>query len=183
MEFRIYLRALEPEDYKVTHTWRNDDEITSMVGGGKFYVSLEKERKWVEKCINDDSRLVLGICLKENDKLIGTVNMQEIDYLNRSCHVPILIGDKTEWHKGYATEARMLMLDFVFNERGMERVWATIVDTNAASVKMHEKCGYVTEGVMRNSVFKGGRFHNQYLMSVLKDEFKVAYQKYIESHT
>lgn len=36
MEFRIYLRALEPDDYKVTYTWRNDDEITSMVGGVNF---------------------------------------------------------------------------------------------------------------------------------------------------
>lgn len=25
-EFRVYLRALEPDDYKTTHPWRLDDE-------------------------------------------------------------------------------------------------------------------------------------------------------------
>lgn len=155
---RIYLRALEPEDYKVTIKWRNDEEIQNMVGGPKYFVSSEKEKEWVKNCIFSDNRIVLGICLKETGKLIGTVNVQEIDWINRSCHVPILIGDKEEWNKGYATEARMLALDFAFNQRGMERVWATIVETNKASIRMNEKCGFVQEGVMRKALYRGGYF-------------------------
>lgn len=34
MDSRIYLRAFEPDDYKTTIKWRNDDEIKSMLGGG-----------------------------------------------------------------------------------------------------------------------------------------------------
>lgn len=30
---RVYLRALEPEDYKTSVNWRNDDTITSRLGG------------------------------------------------------------------------------------------------------------------------------------------------------
>lgn len=179
MNNRIYLRALEPDDYKVTVEWRHDEEIQKMVGGPKYFVSSEKEKEWVKNCIFDNSRMVLGICLKENDKLIGTVNIQEIDWINRSCHVPILLGDKAEWSKGYATEARMLALKFAFDERGMERVWATIMDTNIASVKMHEKCGYKQEGIQRRAVFKDGRFHDLIMMSILKEEFCAIYKEYI----
>ncbi len=179
MNNRIYLRALEPDDYKVTVNWRQDEEIKNMVGGPKYFVSSEKEKEWVKNCIFDNTRLVLGICLKESGKLIGTVNIQEFDWINRSCHVPILIGDKTEWSKGYATEARMLALKFAFEERGMERVWATIMDTNAASVKMHEKCGYKKEGVQRHAVYKDGAFHDLIMMSILKDEFKETYNAYL----
>lgn len=32
----IYLRAFEPEDYKTTILWRNDDDIWSLLGGGKI---------------------------------------------------------------------------------------------------------------------------------------------------
>ena len=35
MESRIFLRAFEPEDYKISVEWRNDDEIWSMLGGRK----------------------------------------------------------------------------------------------------------------------------------------------------
>lgn len=175
---RIYLRALEPDDYQVTIKWRSDEEIQNMVGGAKYFVSSEKEKEWVRSAIFDKERMVLGICLKENNKLIGTVNIQEFDWINRSCHVPILIGDKDEWSKGYATEARMMALKFAFYERGMNRVWATILDNNMPSVKMHEKCGYKQEGVLRQSVYKDGAFHDQIVMSILKEEFDVVYQVY-----
>ena len=179
MNNRIYLRALEPADYKVTVEWRHDEEIQNIVGGPKYFVSSEKEKEWVKNCIFDNSRMVLGICLKDSGKLIGTVNIQEIDWINRSCHVPILIGDKTEWSKGYATEARMMALKYVFDERNMERVWATILDSNAASIRMNEKCGFRVEGVMRKAVFKGGQYHDLTMMSILKEEFEENYAAYL----
>ena len=30
---RVYVRALEPEDYKISVNWRNDDTITNRLGG------------------------------------------------------------------------------------------------------------------------------------------------------
>ena len=33
MTQKVYLRALEPEDYKVSVKWRNDDSVTSLLGG------------------------------------------------------------------------------------------------------------------------------------------------------
>lgn len=182
MELRVYLRALEPEDYFITSEWRKDEEIQNMVGGPKYFVSKEKERQWVLNAIQDDSRLVLGVCLKENNKLIGTVNIQEIDWINRSAHVPILIGDKSAWGKGYATEARFIALRFAFEERGMHRIWATVLDDNIASIKMHEKCGYIREGEFRECVFKSGRFHNLICYSLLKEDFDKAYAEYFEKY-
>jgi len=39
MEYRVYLRAFESEDFKTSVEWRNDDEIWSMHGGRKYFVS------------------------------------------------------------------------------------------------------------------------------------------------
>lgn len=182
MENRIYLRALEPDDYKTSVHWRNDEEIQNMVGGHKYFVSEEKEKEWVNNAIHDNTRLVLAICLVSNDKYIGNIMLQEIDWINRSALVPILLGDKDEWGKGYATEARMLMLNFAFNERGLERIFAEIIENNEASIKSLLKCGYKKEGILRNSVFKNGKFNNMIIMSVLKSEFNEEYNKYLEIH-
>lgn len=182
MDFRIYLRALEPDDYLITSEWRKDEEIQNMVGGPKFFVSKEKERQWVLNTINDTNRMVLGICLKENDKLIGTVNIQDINWINRSAHVPILLGDKTEWKKGYASEARFLALKFAFEERGLHRVWALVLEDNEPSLKLHERIGYKKEGVLRDSVFKAGRYQNQVYLSILEDDFRKAFADYCAKH-
>lgn len=183
MEQRIYLRALVPEDYKTSIKWRNDPDIQNMVTGHKYFVSPLKEQEWVVNTINDPKRIVCAVCLKENDKYIGNIMLQEIDWINRSAHMPVLIGDKSEWNKGYATEARMMMLKFAFEERGLERIWAEVIETNQSSLKMLEKCGYKVEGLLRNSVYKNGKFYNVYILSVLKDDFYDAYKKYCEKYS
>lgn len=179
MKHRIYLRALEPDDYLVSVKWRNDPEIQQMIGGHSYFVSPETEKKWVMDSINSRDRTVLAICLVENDKYIGNVMLQEIDWINRTGRVPLMIGDKSEWHKGYALEARMMMLRFAFEERGLHRIYAYILESNKASIKLHERCGFKKEGLFRQSVYKNGQYHNQVIMGVIKEEFYQAYEEYI----
>ena len=45
MNHRIYLRALEPEDYKVIVKWRNDREIAEKLGG--YFILLRGAGKEV----------------------------------------------------------------------------------------------------------------------------------------
>ena len=49
--FRVYLRALEIDDYKISIKWRRDDEIWNMVVGPKYYVSEAMRRNGVEDAI------------------------------------------------------------------------------------------------------------------------------------
>lgn len=171
MESRVYLRGLESSDYQTTFTWRNDDEISSMVGGQKYFVTLEKERLWAERVAADNNNVRLMVCLKHSNTPIGIVSLTDINYVNRSAHSHILLGDKSVWGNGYGTEALKLLLRYAFEELGINRIEALILDSNIGSYKMHEKCGYIKEGVKRNSIFKNGQYHNQILVSVLKDEW------------
>ena len=45
---RVYLRALEPEDYLKTYEWRQDDDIENSLGGNRFFISKEREKQWVQ---------------------------------------------------------------------------------------------------------------------------------------
>lgn len=167
MERRIYLRALEPEDYKTSIKWRKDDEIWNMLGGTKYFVSEAYEKKWVENTIFDSKELKLAICLVEDGRYIGNVYMTDINMINRSCETHILIGERDCWGQGYAQEALQLAIDYMKNERGIRRFEALILESNISSIKMHEKCGYMLEGVRRDAVFKNGGFQNQLILALL----------------
>lgn len=39
---------------------------------------------------------------------------------------------------------------------------------------MLEKCGFKIEGMLRDAVYKTGRYQNQYVLSILRDEFSQA---------
>lgn len=171
MEERIYLRALEPDDYKTSIKWRKDDRIWDMLGGPKYFVSEAYEKKWVEDTIFNSRDVKLAICLIENDKYIGNVYMTNIDEINRSCHSHVLIGDKDYWGKGYVREALTKAIEYMFNERNIHRIQANVLESNVQSLKMHEKCGYKVDGLLREAVFKGGKYQNQYVLSLLRDDF------------
>lgn len=167
---RVYLRALEPSDYKTSIKWRRDDEIWSMLGGTKYFVSEAYEKQWVEKTIFDSKDIKLAICLVESNRYIGNVYMTNIDMQKQSCHSHILIGEKDCWGKGYAREALQILCNYMFMERNIHRIQAIVLESNKASLKMHQKCGYKIDGLMRDSCFKDGKFQNQYILSLLKND-------------
>ena len=171
--FRVYLRALEPDDYRTTIAWRTDDEIWEMVVGRKYFVSQEYERRWMERVVSGDPREVkLAVCTVKDGRHIGNVYLTEIDFVQRSARSGILLGDKSFWNGGYGTEATLLLLHHAMMDLGLERVEARQLCSNRASIRMHEKCGYVTEGVMRSAALKGGERVDLNLMSCLREDFQ-----------
>ena len=170
MSKRIYLRAFELEDYKTTHKWRNDNDVVDKLGGCKFYVSEAYERKWVEDTIFHSTDIKLAICLCDTNIHIGNVYLTGINYINRTAESHILIGAKDYWGQGYGKEALLEILRYGFNERGLNRVEAHINADNSASLRLHVKCGYKQEGVLRQAIYKNGRFKDVVVMSILKEE-------------
>lgn len=54
----------------------------------------------------------------------------------------------------------------------MNCLQALMLEDNIGSLKMHEKCGYRQDGVLRQSVFKNGSYKNQVVMSLLFEDYK-----------
>lgn len=173
MEDRIYLRSLEMDDYKTSIHWRKDSQIWDMLGGTKYFVSETYEKKWVENAIFNSKDVRLAICLSKNDKYIGNVYMTDLDETNRSCQSHILIGDKEYWGQGYAKEALLKAIEYMFNERNINRIQAVVLESNKQSLRMHQKCGYKVEGLLRKSVFKSGQYQNQYILSILREDYEL----------
>ncbi len=180
-QFRVYLRALEPDDYKTSINWRNDEEIWDMIVGPRQYVSEAYEKKWVEDAIfNSSNRIVLAVCIKETDKHIGFVYLNNIDMKNCNAAFAKLIGDKEYWGKGLAKEATILMLYHGFYVLGLERIEARQLLHNISSIKVNEKCGFKTEGVLRKAVYKNGAYRDLNLMSVIKEDFDAILPNYLD---
>ena len=139
---KVYLRAFELDDYKISTKWRNNRDITNSLGGNYFFVSSEREKKWIENSINNDKNNIrLAICLKENNEYIGNVNLININWINRNAEFSIFIGEKKDWGKGYATESTKLMLNFGFNQRNLHRIYLTVLENNKVAIHIYEKLG------------------------------------------
>lgn len=179
-KFRVYLRAFEPEDYRVTHQWRQDEELWDSLLGYKRFVSSETERKWMLNAIElheQGKTMRFAICLRENDKLIGMYILSDIDYINRNCATGVII-EKQSRGGGLVKEVIILAYRYVFFELGLERVYSHVIEDNMPSRRTCEAFGRKQEGVLRNAVYKNGKFKNLIVYGTLKDEFIDLYGPY-----
>ena len=169
---RVYLRALEIDDYIYFNKWRNDPDIINGLSGNFYFVSSEREKKSVESKILDDSKnLYLSICEKETNNLIGYVSINNIDLRNMKTEWGgTLIGDKNYLGKGYGKEASAIMLRFLFNEYPINRCYAYCLEEHPRTKKLFEELGFKLEGVLRENLYKSGMFKNVMLYSILRKE-------------
>ncbi|MFO8021533.1 MAG: GNAT family protein [Perlabentimonas sp.] len=173
----FYIRALELNDYKVTHRWRLHPGTWDSVVGPKRYVSEETERKWVEQSIALHEKgevLRFSICEEKTDKMLGMIGVTNIDNHSKSFATSSMIDPESRG-QGIIGKGRELVFRYMFDEMGMERVCARVLIDNMQNRKSLKKFGYVEEGVMRQAAFKNGVYKDLVIYSMLKEEFYELY--------
>jgi RimJ/RimL family protein N-acetyltransferase len=73
--------------------------------------------------------------------------------------------------RGIGTAAQRDLVSYLFTHTRVERVQATTDPTNQAELRCLAKAGFTLEGVVRRAQWRGGRWHDQCLFSVLRDEW------------
>ena len=173
-QMNVFLRALKPEDYKKVNRWRRDDEVYRLTCGNKYFISSERDRKWMgEKILDDEFEIYLAICLVSTEEMIGYISLSDIDYRNRRADWSgIIIGEQQYRGQNYASQAIYLLLDYAFSEMGLERVSGHWLDEHEVSIFLGKMLGFQYDGVLRRYVYKGGRYHDVIVMSMLREEFE-----------
>jgi aminoglycoside 6'-N-acetyltransferase len=74
--------------------------------------------------------------------------------------------------QGYGTEAIRILVDYLFLSRDLVRIQAEALVDNAASQRVLEKVGFTREGIKRKASFVRGRWRDDVLFSILREEWK-----------
>lgn len=108
-----------------------------------------------------------------NEKeLIGAIGINLQDDVNRfSAEIGYWLAEPF-WGKGITTMAVKKFTSFVFENFKIVRIYANVFEGNPASEKVLMKAGYLKEGTLRKAVFKEGKFLDQYIYAILKEEFQ-----------
>lgn len=171
MKSSIKLRELEKSDLDLLNGWRNDPEIMAALGNNFLFISSAVDEAWFEQYLqNRDKAIRLSIITKDG-RYIGNVNLTSLHPINRSAEFSIVIGPKDERRKGYGIEVTKQMLHHAFNDRGLNRVYLTVLKENKSAIKLYQKIGFKEEGIKRQDIFKNGQFHDVVMMALLREEF------------
>jgi RimJ/RimL family protein N-acetyltransferase len=171
---KVRLRPIEREDLPRFVTWFSDPEVRRHLA---IYLpfSMSEEERWFEGYLDRAERkqeLILAIETAGGTP-IGNVGLSGIDWKNRSAELGIVIGDKACWGQGYGTDAIRTLLGLAFGEMNLHRVTLRVDADHARGIRCYEKVGFRREGISRHAVFRAGKYHDQYVMSILQPEFEV----------
>jgi [ribosomal protein S5]-alanine N-acetyltransferase len=169
----IYLRPFIEEDaatlLELQQENRHFFEKFSYERNEDFYTfAAQKERiKSLQKDWQADETYTFGIYLKENEKLIGTINLFQV---MRSSLQSAFIGyflDKQHNGKGYTTEAAKLIVEYAFNELNLHRIEAGVMPHNIGSIKVLEKAGFHKEGIAVKNVKINGKWEDHQVLAII----------------
>lgn len=174
MKNTVFFRAFEPEDSILIYKWMNDDNLKQLSVGLNRRMSREECQHWVD-ARNETSQYQYywAICSVEDNSMIGYAFITNIHYINRTAEFGgIIIGDP-KYHNGIAwIETYLFVLDFVFNRLNMNRFSDTAITEHVSSNKIAEVLYFQKEGVLREAVYKNGRYYDLSLLSLLSKEYK-----------
>jgi diamine N-acetyltransferase len=168
----VYLRPAERSDLAAFVRWFSDADVVHNLDR-RTPMSLAGEERWFEGMLatqgTTDHHFV--VCLRADDRPIGTVGLHQVDLLNGTAEFGIAIGEKGDWGRGYGTDATRAICEFGFAQLRLERIGLRVYAGNERGRRAYEKAGFVMEGTMRHAHFRDGAHIDVHVMAMLRGEW------------
>ena len=120
----------------------------------------------------DEFRLVIEA--RSDGVLAGTINTHHADAANGTFGYGVAVGRPYQ-RRGYAAEAVMLVLRYMFGERRYQKCNVEVYAPNAGSLALHARLGFIEEGRRRRSQYYAGAYHDVVLFGMTVEEFDRLY--------
>ena len=168
---KTYLRPLEMDDVSKSYVgWLNDPEVNGFLESRFLKQTKTTVKKYVSAIKKDKNYLFLAIVIKDGGKHIGNIKLGPINKVHGFAEIGILIGDKSSWGKGYATEAIKLLVNHAFKNLGLRKLTAGCYETNVGSIKAFQKAGFLEEGRFKKHYAYNGKYLDRICLALFKTE-------------
>lgn len=166
------LREIERYDLPYINKWHNDLELSKSLGGGARFVGSEVDNAWYDCYLDSRSNSVRCAIVDDEDVIVGCVYLLDIDYINLSADLHIMIGEKECRGKGVGTFAIASMVNHAFFNLNLRRIQLEVLDSNEVAKNLYKKIGFVEEGRKRKAVYKTGKYVDEIIMGLLREEYQ-----------
>lgn len=159
----VALRRVSPSDHGTFRAWFRDPCLARWHGNpGPQEADAEFQRI---------VRSRYNFVIVANGDDVGHVAVEGEWDKGTSAELGIVIHPRHRRH-GIGTKALILVVEFAFRETSANRLWAGVVGSNAAALRVCERVGLVEESRDRDAASENGRRVDHVYFAVVADEWR-----------
>ena len=149
---KVILRQKRLEDAWMDYLWRSDVEIAELDAAPPLKMMYED----FVRLFKDQLRYPapasgrVGIHTKDG-KYIGNCMYYDLNTVDKEAEIGIVIGDRDYWGRGYGHDALLIMIDHLFTNKTVQRLYLHTLDWNARARRAFEKCGLTPVKTVRRN--------------------------------
>ena len=169
IEGPIQLDALSEDDFPLLDTFfRRPQDLYYYVPTLVFPRTPAQLRKMMGDW--SDYRRFYTFAIRNHGRLAGLLHIDDVDLINGHAEIGIALTDPEARGQGLAARAIRIMVRYAFEELGLVRITARIMDGNVPSQKLFTGLGFVHEGTMRQFVRRSGSHLDMHIYGLLRSD-------------
>lgn len=168
---RLLLRSFTLGDVDKAQVFRDDADFVKFLPHIPHPFTRSDAEKWVETNIAEPWDQYPTFAIEYEGKLIGDVNA-ELDLSSDTAMIGYALS-REHWGKGFATEASIAVIDWLFGEFDLSKVWASTDINNRQSQRVLEKLGMIRTDILKNDhLDRNGEPVDEVVYEISRNEWK-----------
>ena len=149
---RLLFRRWNEKDAEDLFRYASDSDV-GPIAGWPVHQNIQESREVIKNVFNGPE--AYAVCLKKDGKAIGAIELMFKDRTNLTeqddeCELGYWLG-KPFWGNGLIPEAVEKILQYAFENCGMNKVWCGYYEGNLKSKRVQEKCGFKPHKIIKDS--------------------------------
>lgn len=148
------LRAIEPNDIDLIYQWENDTSVwqisNTLTPFSKAIIKQFIDNAHLDIFQAKQLRLMIEKKEQKPAQTIGTIDLFEFDPFHKRAGVGILIANKQDRQRGYASDALDVLIKYCFTVLQLHQLFCNISCENTSSIKLFENKGFKLIGVKKD---------------------------------
>jgi [ribosomal protein S5]-alanine N-acetyltransferase len=170
---RLILRPFTLQDAPVVHDLVSAREIADTTLAIPHPYEQGMAEAWIgsqQKGFDEGNSVHFAITVRESSQLVGSIGLQ-IHPIHSYAEMGYWVG-VPYWGRGYCTEAVGAVIEYGFEEKGLNRIFAVHFKRNPASGRVMQKNGMVYEGCLHQHVRKWDGYEDLMQYGILQTEWR-----------
>jgi RimJ/RimL family protein N-acetyltransferase len=130
---------------------------------------MDAARCWIELQVSafEASKAFEFVILAPDGRFLGGCGLNQIDEVNHRANLGYWVRSSATGH-GVATTAIRQLVQWAFNNTALVRLEVVVSTENAASLRVAEKSGAMSEGVLKKRLLLHGMWHDAVMLSFVR---------------